>query len=94
MDQGTRPSTIEQVLSVDPASLDQKADRLLLRLLDEDAKIFGEQKIGGPYLSLLSINPSAAADSILRRILETNHHVGIQDEVRWAWPSVRWNQPG
>jgi thiol-disulfide isomerase/thioredoxin len=75
---------VEQVLSLDPASLDQRADRLLQRLKDGDAKIFGSKKIGGAYLSLLSSNPSPAADSILRRILETNHQVEIQDEVRWA----------
>ncbi len=75
---------VEQVLSIDPVSLDQSADRLLRRLLDGDAKIFSDEKIGGAYLSLLSISPSPAADSILRRILETNRHPEITDEARWA----------
>ncbi len=75
---------VEQVLSLDPTSLDQSADRRLRRLVDGDAKILGGEKIGGAYLSLLSNNPSPAADSILRRILETNRHRGIQDEARWA----------
>jgi thiol-disulfide isomerase/thioredoxin len=75
---------VGELLSLDPASLDQKADRQLQRLLDEDAKILRSEKIGGAYLSLLNINPSPAADSIVRVILETNPHREIKDEARWA----------
>jgi thiol-disulfide isomerase/thioredoxin len=75
---------VGEVLGLDPASLDQKADRQLQRLLDEDAKILRSEKIGGAYLSLLSINPSPAADSIVRVILETNPRREIKDEARWA----------
>ncbi len=75
---------VERVLSMDPVSLDQSAGRLLRRLLDGDAKIFSDKKIGGAYLSLLSISRLPAADAILRRILETNRHREVTDEARWA----------
>ncbi|MFI5456206.1 MAG: TlpA family protein disulfide reductase [Isosphaerales bacterium] len=74
---------VEQLLRLDPASLNQQTEHLLRRLRDEDATILRGEKIR-TFLFLLSTNHAPAADSILRRILEINPHREVQEEARWA----------
>ncbi len=74
---------VEQLLRLDPASLNRQTELLLQRLRDEDATILRGEKIR-TFLLLLGSNPAPAADPILRRILETNPHREVQEEARWA----------
>jgi len=74
---------VDQLSKLDPASLDQQTELLLRRLRDEDATILRGEKIR-TFLFLLSNSPAPAADSVLRRILETNPHREVQEEARWA----------
>ncbi len=74
---------VEQLLSLDPASLNRQTELLLRRLRDEDATILRGEKIR-TFLFLLCSNPSPAADSIVRRIIEANPHHEVQEEARWA----------